>query len=112
MHETHEKRLRLWAISAAIVVGILAILSDGALRTLTSLLEAPTIINYIVKTLLTGAVLFLVLGFYLRMLFECGFARSIRHRGAWLTLLIVVPLVSAFIYYWTTRSSYYRERIY
>jgi hypothetical protein len=111
MFETHEQRLRWWAISAAIIVGILAVLPSGAFTALTDLLEAPTVVNYIVKTLLTGAVLFLVLGFYLRMLFECGFARNICHRGAWLTLLILVPLVSAFIYYWATRSSYYKDRI-
>jgi hypothetical protein len=111
MFETHEQRLHWWAVSAAIIVGVLALLPRDAFRTLMEMLAAPTIFNYITKTLLTGTVLFLVLGFYLRMLFECGFARNVSHRGAWLALLILVPLVSAFIYYWGTRSSYYKDRI-
>jgi hypothetical protein len=110
MVETSDRRLRWWAISAMVIVGILAVLPRGMFKNLTDLLEAPTVTNYIVETLISGAILFLVLGFYFRMLFECGFRRDVRHRGAWLTLLILVPLVSAFIYYWITRSSYYTNR--
>jgi hypothetical protein len=110
MVETSDRRLRWWAISAMVIVGILAVFPRETFNNLTNLLEASTIINFIVKTLITGSILFLVLGFYFRMLLECGFSRNVDHRGAWLTLLILVPLVSAFIYYWITRSSYYRNR--
>jgi hypothetical protein len=112
MVRTYEQNLRWWAISAAMIVVILSVLPTRAFRALIFALEAPTVINYVAKKLLAGIVLVVVLGFYLRMVFECGFARNIYHRGAWLTLLIIVPLVSAFIYYWVTRSAYYKNRAY
>jgi hypothetical protein len=43
------------------------------------------------------------------MLLECGFSRDVSKRGAWLILLIVVPVFSAFIYYFVTRSTWYKE---
>jgi hypothetical protein len=110
MFETHELRLRWWAISATVVMIVLAGLPVEAFKHMTSILEPPSVINYAIKVVFTGTVLFLVLGFYLRMLFECGFGRDIDRRGAWLTLLILAPLISALIYYWVTRGSYYRGR--
>ena len=109
--ETPEPWLRWWAISAMIVVCLLGILPSSFVRDGVSLIEAPTIVNYAVKAFITGTILFLVLGFYLRMLLECGFARAVPYRSGWLFLIILVPLVSAFIYYWTTRSAFYRRRI-
>jgi hypothetical protein len=110
MSESSERRLRLWAISSMVIVGALTVVPVDALKNLTNVFVAPNVVDYIFKILSTGVILFLVLGFYLRMLFECGLARNINNRGAWLALLIFVPLVSAFIYYWFTRSTYYRHR--
>src|ERR1700676_3931261 len=110
MFETHELRLRWVGISATVVMIVLACLPVELCKHMASILEPPSVINYAVKVVFTGAVLFLVLGFYLRMLFECGFGRDIDHHGAWLTLLVLAPLISALIYYWVTRASYYRGR--
>jgi hypothetical protein len=110
MFETHELRLRWWAISATVVMIVLASLPVELIKHLSGILEPPSVINYIIKIVFTGTVLFLVLGFYLRMLFECGFGRDIENRGAWLTFLILAPLISALIYYWVTRASSYRGR--
>jgi hypothetical protein len=110
MFETHELRLRWWAISATMVMIVLASLPVELIKHVSGILEPPSVINYTIKIMVTGSVLFLVRGFYLRMLFECGFGRDIDHRGAWLTLLILAPLISALIYYWVTRGSYYRGR--
>jgi hypothetical protein len=89
---------------------LVAILPAGLFEHALNLLEAPTIVNYALKAMISGAILVLVLGFYLRMLFECGFGRDIPQRGAWLALLVMLPLVSAHIYFWVTRSSRYRNR--
>jgi hypothetical protein len=110
MFETRESRLRLWAISATVVIVVLASLPIEALKHLSSVFEPSSAFDYTIKIVSTGATLFLVLGFYLRMLFECGFGREVDHRGAWLALLILAPPISALIYYWVTRSSYYKSR--
>jgi hypothetical protein len=110
MPNASEERLRWWAIFATIAIIAIAVLPTETWRTLISLLDAPTIFNYTIKAVFSGTILFLVLGFYVRMLFECGFGHSISHRGAWLVLLIIVPMISALIYYWITRSTYYSGR--
>jgi hypothetical protein len=107
MLSTPERRLRSWAISGTVLIVVMAALPIQVLMDASNIFAAPSLLNQIVKIVITGAVLFIVLGFYLRMLFECGFGREIDHRGAWLTLLIIAPLMSAYIYYWVTRSRYY-----
>jgi hypothetical protein len=111
MSESSERRLRLWAIaSMAIVIAMVTLPVEGV-KNLTNLFEASSPIDYVFKVLFTGTILLLVLGFYLRMLLECGFGQRVHYRGAWLALLIFVPLVSAYVYYWVTRSSRYRRSV-
>jgi hypothetical protein len=110
MFETRESRLRWWAISATVVIIVLASLPIEVLKHLSSILEPSSAFDYTMKAVCTGATLFIVLGFYLRMLFECGFTPDVDHRGAWLALLILAPPISALIYYWVTRSSHYKSR--
>jgi hypothetical protein len=50
--------------------------------------SSPT--DDVFKAWFTGTTLPQVLGFYLRMLFECGFGKDIHYRAAWLALLILV----------------------
>lgn len=110
MRQRQEHLLRLWAMCATVIVVVLASLPTEVLKKFASTFDAPTAFNYVFKTLFVGAMLFFVVGFYLKMLFECGFGRDIANRGAWLTLLILAPLIGVIIYYWVTRSSSYKSR--
>lgn len=43
-------------------------------------------------------------GFYVYMFAECFRAKSLRRRFAWILLFVVVPILSAHIYFVVTRS--------
>jgi hypothetical protein len=62
------------------------------------------------KSAVVSAVVILEVGFYLRMLFECGFKPGIRSRFTWLVFVTMATLFGAQIYYWVTRSSIYGSR--
>ena len=65
--------------------------------------------NLIVR-IASGTIVFVgIFGFYLATFFESGFSRAVGMRGAWLLVLLVIPVLSAFVYLFVTRSQTYRE---
>ena len=67
--------------------------------------------NIILRTAVAAILLVGVLGFYLRMFFECAFSKDVHRRGGWLLLFIFLPIFSAFIYFFVTRSAHYRDHV-
>lgn len=101
-----DARLKWWAVAALMLTAIFFIFRAS----IADVFNTPASTYLLFKIAINIIMLGVVLGFYLRMLLECGFSRDVRRRGAWLTLLIAVPVLSAFIYYFVTRSAWYRER--
>lgn len=106
----NEKLLRAWAIAAMLVVVLVALTPLEILEAAALKLSPPPLANLLAGILVAGTILVLVLGFHLLMLYECGFDKEIRHRTFWMTTLILIPLLSAFAYYWITRSKTYHSR--
>ena len=103
----NDKLLTVWAIVALILIAIVYLLPDSVLRLLT--IEGST---NIALTITVDIVLFaVILGFYLRMFFECGFAQDVHRRGVWLLLFVLLPIFSAFIYFFVTRSTGYKQHL-
>jgi hypothetical protein len=103
----NDKVLAVWAIVALILIAIVYLLPESALRLLT--IEGST---NIALTITVDVVLFvIILGFYLRMFLECGFAQDVHRRGVWLLLFVLLPIFSAFIYFFVTRSRSYKEHL-
>ena len=108
MSTRQDSALRVWALAAMALVAVLMVLpADVMERGSSALLADRSFMGLVLKTVITGTMLVVVLGFYLRMFWECGVAKDIRHRSAWLLFLIFVPIVSAFVYFWVTRSAWY-----
>jgi hypothetical protein len=103
MNVKSERLLRWWNGLALLLVGFLAAL-PGHLLPGT---PPRTVGGYIFSGV--GGVL--LAGFWLRILFECMFGRTVRRRTPWLIFLLVFPLFSAFIYFATTRSLQYEARV-
>src|SRR6185437_6653363 len=105
-----EKHLRTWCIvSMILVLGMIVVPPEVGERVLGSA-KVTSLADFAIKCAITVALLVAIPGFYVRMLYECGFAKHTRLRGAWLALLLLLPILSVYIYYWTTRSKGYRER--
>ena len=104
---SQDARLKWWAIAALMLTAIFYVFRAS----LANVLNTPASTYLPFKIAINVIMLGVVLGFYLRMLLECGFSRDVSRRGAWLILLIVVPVLSAFIYYFVTRSAWYKERL-
>ena len=101
------KYLRWWAIVALVLIGAVYVAPRS---TLTMLIERPES-NMLIKTAVAGLLLVVILEFFLRMFFECAFSRNVFRRGAWLLVLICVPIFSAFVYFFVTRSTRYLEYV-
>jgi len=57
-----------------------------------------------------SAILAVVIGgFYLRMIWDCLSAQHDPRRFLWLAFLIFIPVISAYIYFFVTRSIYYAK---
>ena len=102
-----ERYLRWWAILALVLIGAVYTLRRS---TLEVLIERPET-SILIRIAVAGLLLVAILGFFLRMFFECAFSRDVYRRGAWLLLLICVPIFSAFVYFFVTRSTRYREYV-
>lgn len=102
--------LRRWAVLAMVILGVLALLNllpSHMLSTidneLSALKDSP--VGFAFLALVTLPATVVVAGFYFLMLVECGFAKRLPRQPAWLLFLVIVPLVSAFVYFYHTRSS-------
>jgi len=104
---TNEKSLRWWAILALVLIATVYMLPRSTLEVLIARPET----SILVRVAVAGLLLIGILGFFLRMLFECAFSREVYQRGAWLLLLIFVPIFSAFVYFFVTRSAGYRDYV-
>jgi len=100
-----DAALRTWAYLAIFFIGLIYVLPDSALRLLT----LDTGGSILLKAAVALVLVVVVLGFYFAMFFECGFGKVIFFRGFWLVIFIFIPLISAFIYFFVTRSATYRE---
>lgn len=100
-----DVRLKWWAVAALILTAIFFLLRDSIAGVFNTPVDTYLYLKIAINVIMLGV----VLGFYLRMLLECGFSRDVSRRGAWLFLLIVVPVLSAFIYYFVTRSVRYKS---
>jgi hypothetical protein len=69
-------------------------------------LYPPTTVVGFLLHLLTVVV---IGGFYATMFLDCVRYRT-RHRLLWIALFVVLPILSAYIYFMVTRSSYYSRR--
>jgi hypothetical protein len=99
----NDKLLRTWAIAAIALIAITYAIPTPIL----ALLEPNT--NLLVR-ILTAATLFIgVFGFYFRMFFECATSREVHSRGSWMLLFIFLPVFSAFVYFFVTRSKRYKD---
>ncbi|MGP8033143.1 MAG: hypothetical protein ACLPQ6_03275 [Steroidobacteraceae bacterium] len=110
MNDRSNAVLRIWAVAAMAIVALLWMVPVDMAPRLNSLAVGSSFGGFIARLLVTTIILVVVLGFYFRMLWECGFAKDIRNRSAWLIVLILVPIVSAFAYFWVTRSEWYGSR--
>jgi hypothetical protein len=110
MSERSNTVLRIWAIAAMVMTAGLWLVPLEMAQRLNALAIGVSFWGFVGRVLVTTIILVIVLGFYLRMLWECGFEKSIRNRSPWLVFLLVIPIVSAFIYYWVTRSNWYRSQ--
>jgi hypothetical protein len=104
---TNEKLLHWWAILALVLIGTVYVLPRSTLEMLVARPETSIFIRIAVA----GVLLVVVLGFFLKMFIECAFSKGVYRRGAWLLLLIFVPIFSAFVYYFVTRSTGYRAHV-
>lgn len=104
---TNEKYLRWWAISALMLICAAFVLPRPMLE---FLIERPDT-SMLIRVAVAGLLLVVILGFFLRMFFECAFSTNVHRRGAWLLLLILVPVFSSFVYFFVTRSKLYREYV-
>jgi hypothetical protein len=86
-----------WAAGGVLVMGFIA--SFGSLY---RVYPPTTLLGFV----LHATTLFIVGGFYLVMFAECV-TRPRRHRAFWIAFLIVLPILSAYIYFMVTRSVYY-----
>ncbi len=105
---SREKYIRHWVIGSMIVLGTLVFFNLLPLETQNSvisvLFQRPTTsLGYLVADLFVVSVLFFLVGFHLYILFECGFAKGLRRQGAWLLFIVIVPILSSYIYYWAIR---------
>lgn len=100
-----DTRVRWWAGVALMLTVIFYVFRSP----IAHVLNTPAGTHLFPKIAINVIMLAVVLGFYLRMLLECGFSRDVSKRGAWLILLIIVPVFSAFICYFVTRSAWYKE---
>jgi hypothetical protein len=107
MAERTELLLRWWAITALVLLAALYGLPPSALGYLTP--ESGG--NLLVKAVVVVALLAVILGFYLRMFYECGFSRTIYAQSAWILFFVFVPIFSAFIYFFVTRSDRYQQYV-
>jgi hypothetical protein len=102
----HDTRLRWWAIIALVLIGTIYALPASILEILVVRRDT----NIIFRALIAGTLLVVILGFYLRMFFECAFSPGVYRRGGWLLLFILLPVFSGFVYFFVTRSRRYMER--
>ena len=109
MTTSRETLLRWWAIAATAILGLLAIAPVETIERIMGELSSSTVFQTVVRVLIVGTILVLVLGFYLYMLIECGLAKEVNHRSFWLMILIIIPLLSAFLYFAVTRLAAYRR---
>ena len=100
--------LRIWAVAAMVIVAVLWLMPVDMAQGLSRLATTGSSLGgFVARLLVTVIILIVVLGFYLLMLWECGFAKNIRNRSVWLIVLLLLPILSAFIYFWVTRSGWY-----
>ena len=59
----------------------------------------------------TSIVFLAVMPFFLKMFFECGFSKDIHKRWYWLILFFFIPIIPAYVYFFVTRSNWYRSRL-
>jgi hypothetical protein len=109
MINVSEKFLRRWAILAMVIFGVLLLLNFLPNHVFSSFADQVTALKsspfgFAVLALVTIPATLVVSGFYLLMLVECGFARSLPRQSAWLLFLVLVPVVSGFVYFYGTRS--------
>lgn len=103
VNNEQNSNLRRWAIAAATLVGVVFALPTSVLKVLVT--DPDT--NILIRAVIAGILIVVILGFYLRMFFECAFSTDVRRRGAWLLLFVVIPIFSAFVYFFVTRSKWY-----
>lgn len=107
-----EVVLRWWASAGTIILIVFLMIPNEAKRWIAEELSTPSsITQYSISILVVGGFLILVLAFYFLMLYECGFSKGLRYQSFWLLFIILVPLVSSFIYYWVTRSKLYAKHL-
>jgi hypothetical protein len=92
---------------ALALIGTLYVLPRSALEELIVRPET----NILVRAGSAGFLLVVILGFFLKMFFECASAPSVHRRGGWLLVMIVIPIFSAFIYFFVTRSKRYQDYV-
>lgn len=98
---TTESRLRLWNGLALAFVAVLA----GVPHELLPRTPPETPAGYVFAAV--GAIA--LGGFWLRMIFECATSKDIRRRGAWLALVLLLPIFGAFIFFASVRSLRYEK---
>jgi hypothetical protein len=108
---THQREafLRNWAICALLVFSVLVFLPHGFEDRLF-VQPSENLLVICLRTILEIAIMVVVPGFYMRMFWECGFSSNVFRRAHWLTLFILLPVFSAFIYFFVTRSQGYKTK--
>jgi hypothetical protein len=105
--DKENELLRCWAIVALALMAIVYVLPHSILEMLVVRPDTNILLRIAVAVILLVG----VLGFYLRMFFECAFVKGVHNRGKWLLLFVFFPILPAFIYFFVTRSVRYRNYI-
>jgi cytochrome bd-type quinol oxidase subunit 2 len=98
-----ERFMKSWAVTALLMVIVIALLPSSALQSIFTDDPFASRIQRILSAALAVSILIVVLGCQLKMLFECGINKRVAHRSWWLIALIFIPLVPAFLFFWFGR---------
>lgn len=99
--KTTESRLRLWNGLALAFIAVLA----GVPHELLPRTPPETPAGYVFASVFAIS----LGGFWLRMVIECVTLKDLRRRGAWLALVLFLPIFGAFIFFASVRSLRYEQ---
>jgi cytochrome bd-type quinol oxidase subunit 2 len=106
--EKEDSILRWLAIAGMVLIAIIVLIPGSFYEEVVARSHTNIVIR-ISSDIVACAVFLAIMPFFLMMFFECGFSRHMHKRWIWLTLFFLVPLLSAYIYFFVTRSARYKE---
>jgi hypothetical protein len=97
----NEVWIRRWAFTAVALTMVILAVPDAWRSPLNSAADSKAIVGLIFFSLI-GAIIF---GFHVRMLLDCIRDKGLQNRFGWLTFLVVVPVISAYMYFFLGRRN-------